>query len=392
MLNTKKLLLLLLVPLLMPGYCPVLLAQQVTQEKSAQHNSEAFREALEGAEAGNVFSMDEVAARYRAGNGTSIDYGKAMYWYRKVAEKGIPEAQYMLGTMYYFGDGTPVDKKTAFDWFYKAATSSKMLSPACYSLGIMYANGEYVQADKKKAVEWYLKAAGNTRDYRHMAALAQNALGDSYYQGSGVEKDIEMAWAWFWFAKRYGNKEAVDDLAILDKEMSSQQLRSAREKANKINQEQRIMLNPPFPVLDEMETSDQKQNCPDLKGTYRSTINSTQLYLQKKDSQNYRAVLDVPGYPLMLKDAHIISAEEKRNRSYSRSPDCTLSIDNFGQLLPHVKGTAYRLRFDSQDWQKTFNTDFVLKTDETPDGVMGMNKTATHLPPKALDALNKPQG
>ncbi|MCX8965992.1 sel1 repeat family protein [Erwinia psidii] len=385
----KKTLILLLSLLMVQGYCPGLMAQPIASEKQ-QNNTEAFREALKDAEAGDVFSMDQVAARYRAGNGTSIDYGKAMYWYRKVAEKGFPEAQYMLGTMYYFGDGTPVDKKVAFDWFYKAATSSKMLAPACYSLGMMYSNGEYVQADKKKAVEWYLKAAGNTRDYRHMAALAQNALGDSYYQGSGVKKDIEMAWAWFWFAQKYGNKDAEHNLAILDKELTPQQLRSARAKANEINREQRIMLDPPFPVLDiaSGETKPvQKQNCPDLKGSYQSDINSTRLYLQKQDNENYRVVLDVHGYPLTLRNAHIVSKEEQQNQLYTRLPDCTLSIDNFGQLLPHVKGTSYRLRFDSQDWQKTFNTDFILKTDETPNGVMGMNKTSTDLPQKALDAL-----
>lgn len=386
----KKNLILLLSLLMIQGYCPGLLAQQIASEKQ-QNNTEAFRKALQGAQAGNVFSMDEVAARYRAGNGTPIDYAQAMYWYKKVAEKGFPEAQYMLGTMYYFGDGVPVDKKTAFDWFYKAATSSRILTPACYSLGMMYSNGEYVQADKKKAVEWYLKAAGNTRDYPHMAALAQNALGDSYYHGSGVKKDIEIAWAWFWFAKRYGNKDAEYNLAILAKELTPQQQRNAREKANNINREQRIMLDPPFSVLDisSGETKPvQKQDCPDLKGSYQSGSNATRLYLQKQGKENYRVVLDVPGFPLTLRNAHIVSREEQRNRPYNRLPDCTLSIDNFGQLLPHVKGTAYYLHFDSQDWQKTFNTDFLLRIDATPNGLMGINKTSVDLPPKALDALN----
>jgi len=386
----KKTLILLFSLLMVQGYCPGLMAQQTAPEKQ-RINAEAFREALIGAKAGHVFSMDEVAARYRAGNGTAIDYRKAMYWYQKVAEKGFPEAQYSLGTMYYFGEGVPVDKKTAFDWFHKAATSSKMLAPACYSLGMMYSNGEYVQADKKKAVEWYLKAAGNTRDYPHMAALAQNALGDSYYHGAGVKKDIEMAWAWFWFAKRYGNNDGEHNLAILAKELTPQQLRNAREKANEINQERRIMLDPPFSVLDisSGETKPaRKQNCPDLKGSYQSGINSTRLYLQKQDNENYRVVLDVPGFPLTLKNARIVSQEEQQNQPYTHLPDCTLSIDSFGQLLPHVKGTAYHLHFDSQDWQKTFNTDFVLKTDATPDGLMGINKTTVDLPQKALDALN----
>lgn len=84
----KKTLILLLSLLIVQGYCPVLLAQQTTPEKQEQLNTEAFRKALKGAQAGNYFSMDEVVARYRAGNGTSIDYGKAMYWYRKRGDEG----------------------------------------------------------------------------------------------------------------------------------------------------------------------------------------------------------------------------------------------------------------------------------------------------------------
>lgn len=129
--------------------------------------------------------------------------------------------------------------------------------------------------------------------------------------------------------------------------------------------------------------------CPDMQGAYQSDINSTRLYLQKQDTQNYRAVLDVRGYPLTLRNAHIVSAKEQQSQPYTHLPDCTLSIENFGQLLPHIKGTPYHLHFDSQDLQKTFNTDFVLKIDNTPDGVMGMDRYSPSLPEKALDILNK---
>lgn len=129
--------------------------------------------------------------------------------------------------------------------------------------------------------------------------------------------------------------------------------------------------------------------CPNIQGTYRSTINSTQIYLQKQDDQNYRVVLNVRGYPLTIRNAHIVSVEEQQKQSYISLPDCTLDIDNFGKLLPHVKGTPYHVHFDSQDWEKTFNTDFILKIDDTPNGVMGINKTSTDIPQKALDALNK---
>jgi len=52
--------------------------------------------------------------------GTLTDKKQAFYWYKKSAEQGIAEAQFMLGVMYYLGEGTLTDKKQAAYWIKKS--------------------------------------------------------------------------------------------------------------------------------------------------------------------------------------------------------------------------------------------------------------------------------
>lgn len=49
----------------------------------------------------------------------------------------------------------------------------------------------------------------------------------------------------------------------------------------------------------------------------------------------------------------------------------------------------YYIHFDSRDFQKIFDTDYIVKIDESPNGVMGMNKISNDIPVKALDVLKK---
>ena len=49
------------------------------------------------------------------------DYAEAVKWYRKAAEQGHAEAQYLLGVMYNNGNGVIKDFQEARKWYQKAA-------------------------------------------------------------------------------------------------------------------------------------------------------------------------------------------------------------------------------------------------------------------------------
>ena len=94
---------------------------------------------------------------YYGRGGVTRDYEKAMFWYRKAADRGDASSQFQLGYMYYRGDGVVQDYEEAAFWYRKAAEQGYDL--AQYILGRMYEDGEGVTQNDEKAAHWYQKAA-----------------------------------------------------------------------------------------------------------------------------------------------------------------------------------------------------------------------------------------
>ena len=55
------------------------------------------------------------------GDGVSQDYGEAVKWWKKAAEKGNEDAMYFYGLCFYEGDGVSQDYGEAVKWWKKAA-------------------------------------------------------------------------------------------------------------------------------------------------------------------------------------------------------------------------------------------------------------------------------
>ena len=53
---------------------------------------------------------------YNAGQGVPQDYTQAVFWWRKAADQGDPEAMYNLGAMYSTGKGVPQDYVEGHKW------------------------------------------------------------------------------------------------------------------------------------------------------------------------------------------------------------------------------------------------------------------------------------
>ncbi len=112
--------------------------------------------------------------------------------YRKAAEQGDADAQFILGVSYESGDGVAQDKAEAVKWFRKAAEQG--LARAQYNLGWCYANGDGVARDKAEAVKWCRKAA------EQGDAFAQFSLALCYEGGDGVMQSNSVAVDWYYRA------------------------------------------------------------------------------------------------------------------------------------------------------------------------------------------------
>lgn len=106
---------------------------------------------MKSAEQGNAKGASIVAGCYLQGKGTRKDMPLAVEWLQKAAKQGDAEAQYNLGSIYYYGvEGVPKDEKKAFPLFEKSANQDD--PDAQYNLGLMYYLGaEGVPQDEKKA-------------------------------------------------------------------------------------------------------------------------------------------------------------------------------------------------------------------------------------------------
>ena len=78
---------------------------------------------------------------------------EAVKWYRKAAENGHAQAQYVLGKSYHAGEGVPKDQVEAFKWWRKAAEQGHATSR--FNVGVMCFLGDGTPQDFSEAARWF---------------------------------------------------------------------------------------------------------------------------------------------------------------------------------------------------------------------------------------------
>lgn len=89
------------------------------------------------------------------------DFINATHWYRKAAEQGNAEGEYLLGIMFLTGQGILENTDSAVYWLQKSAYQDERPASqwAQRELGYMYEKGDKVASNLKQAIIWYQKAA-----------------------------------------------------------------------------------------------------------------------------------------------------------------------------------------------------------------------------------------
>jgi TPR repeat protein len=208
-----------------------------------------------------LIAENELGLMYGDGRAVPRDDAKAVRWYRKAAQAGLPEAEYNLGVMYARGSGVPPDRAQAIRWFRRAAEQD--FAKAEYNLGMIYVRGELGSGEGAEARKWLEKAArqgepealynlgvmyasgsGVTKDgaaalrwYRRAiaagSAQAANNLGVMYASGNGVSRDEVEACRWFLIGQAMGSAEAGKNLGILSPALTPEQLGAAAALARR---------------------------------------------------------------------------------------------------------------------------------------------------------------
>lgn len=129
------------------------------QEAVTKHNYRtAFVRFNKLAKRGQPAAQHVVGLMYERGIGVSKNMRKAVAWYQKSAKQDFADAQSKLGHMYLAGNEVVVqDFDQAHNWLAKAA--EKGVPEAQFSLGAMHANGQGVKQDLSKAAFFFKQAA-----------------------------------------------------------------------------------------------------------------------------------------------------------------------------------------------------------------------------------------
>ena len=139
------------------------------------------------------------------------------------ADQGYSVAQFNLGKMYADGRGVPRNDTEAVRWYRMAANQGNR--SAQFNLGLMYEDGKGVPKNDTEAVRWWRMAADQG------LSDAQLNLGYMYWNGRGVTKNNILAYKWGSLAAAQGNEKARENLHIIERTMTREQIAEAQRLA-----------------------------------------------------------------------------------------------------------------------------------------------------------------
>ena len=155
------------------------------------------------AEAQYILAFKLTEQAYRSGDDQKL-HRQAAEWYLRAAKQGHVYAMVELAQSRSWGRGVDEDAAEAVYWYKKAAQLGDR--KAQYEIGRKYMFGYDVAQDKKEGIKWLEKSAAQ----KHTDAICQ--LAQCYEEGDGVAKDAEKAKYWWRIGAQAGSRYAKDKL------------------------------------------------------------------------------------------------------------------------------------------------------------------------------------
>lgn len=167
---------------------------------------------------GNPYSALNLAKYYDDSSHEYHDDAKAAHYYAVAYEGGAEEAQGHLGVKYYLGKGVEKDIDKAEAMLLGAVSYAMREGKEdmdgyirfCMGLAVLY---EKEHEDMEKSA-YYCQICANAGN-----ADMQRFLGVKYYEGEGVEKNLQTALYWLKKALENGDEESKELVEALEREM-----------------------------------------------------------------------------------------------------------------------------------------------------------------------------
>ncbi len=178
---------------------------------------------------------ERIGEVYERGGDLPKNPEKALKWYRKAADGGVPEAGVRASGLIINGrDVTPDEAIEARKLCEDAA--SLRYSPGAYCVAVIHRLGIGVPKDPVETAKWLTRAA----DLGHPKATLQ--LGEAYWKGDGVKPDRVTAYMWIFLAYRFRVSGAEHDEEEIRKEMSAKDIEKAKTKADEWAHQHKLLV------------------------------------------------------------------------------------------------------------------------------------------------------
>ena len=175
--------------------------------KNKISNVELFNNIKELAELGVEEEQYKLGLMYRDGINVKKDIKEAAKWFLISADRGNAQAAVQLGIIYHY-DITLRNYSKAQD--YMLLAHKRHFGDADYYLGLWYHNGEGVHKDVVKTISFWESAI--TRGGWDQLNIN---IGDIYFSGNAVNKNLVLAEKYWLEAARIGLPDAMYRLGIL---------------------------------------------------------------------------------------------------------------------------------------------------------------------------------
>lgn len=179
-------------------YTGNVLKQKPEEVKFYQNMSLFQRRVLKKALSGDTESQCEMGAYYADQSGSHLDYREAIRWYEAAAEKGTERALFEIGRIYDInGSGIGGEKDKALKIYRKLAVRGYPTAQCV--LGMKYRLGDGVKENLKEAAKWLERSAlqGHDAAIRNLADL---------YRSTGELKKAEK---WYRIGAAKGDEYCI---------------------------------------------------------------------------------------------------------------------------------------------------------------------------------------
>jgi uncharacterized protein len=184
---------------------------------SPETDGDVLQRLQQSAKEGNPHAAFIVGQMFYSGVGTPRNDAEAALWFKRAADGGNAEGAYNYGYMRMYGLGGPSNPTEAVNWYQQAAQSGSPRGELSFAAALLTGTG--ITKNEAQAIPIFKRLASrnlltsNDADLVESQALTAGLLGDFYRSGTGVEKDISQAIAWYSRAAEKGDQFAARDLA-----------------------------------------------------------------------------------------------------------------------------------------------------------------------------------